>query len=352
MNSLFSRHPLVMQTSFAEIKRHGLEQAFLLVGTPGSVGLREVKEQQFYYRQFYNAQGKKSAEYIGALANEQVEARVAAIRSQIELTKGLIKESRILVQQGYVRTDLRTGAILAALVNNALFTAGATLIGSHAFGALLNELGISAAAFHTEDVDIARNMPLKLALPPDTDFLQLLRESTIPLNPIPGLDRKAPSTSYKPPGLDRLHVDLLVPADGLDISIKEVPELKAHATALPFLRYLLADPIDTIVIARECIAPVKVPRSERFVWHKMLVSQLRTASNEKRAKDIQQAAVIFAALAEDAPDALRDAFEELPASAKSKTITGARQTLRLLNASPHEQAAEFLATLIEENEAT
>lgn len=343
MRTLFSRYPLVLQTAYAEIKRQAREQSSLLVGTPGSVGIREVKGSPFLYRQFYDAQGKKSADYFGPAGHEAAEAKAATAREQIALTKGLLKESRILAQQGYVRADLRTGAILAAITNRRLFEAGALLVGSHAFGALLNELGVQGAAYHTEDVDIARNDPLKIALPDNMGLLEVLRESTVPLNEIPPLNRKAPSTSYKPSGLDRLRVDLLVPTDGTEITILPVPELHAHATALPFLRYLLTEPLDAVILGREAVVPVRVPRPERLAWHKTLVSQLRGASNEKRGKDLQQAAILMAVLAEDAPDDLLDAFEAIPVSAKRKTLAGARQVMEILSHSAHERAAEWLA---------
>src|SRR5574337_232550 len=159
MPTLFSRHPLLLQTAYSELMRQAMEQPFLLVGTPGSVGLRDVKGHPFYYRQYYDAQGKKRAEYLGAAGDDQAEARVAGVRDQIAVTKGLLKEARVLAQQGYVRADQRTGAILAALANHGLFRAGAVLVGSHAFGALLNAVGVMGAAFFTEDVDIARNKP-------------------------------------------------------------------------------------------------------------------------------------------------------------------------------------------------
>jgi len=37
---MFSRHPMLLQTAFSELKRQASEQPFLLVGTPGSVGTR------------------------------------------------------------------------------------------------------------------------------------------------------------------------------------------------------------------------------------------------------------------------------------------------------------------------
>lgn len=342
----------MLQTAFAELRRLATEQPFLLVGTPGSVGTRNVKGREYFYRQFYDTQGKKAAQYVGVVGDRTAEDRATAIREQIEVSKGLIRQGRLLADQGYVRTDLRTGSILATLVNHGLFEAGATLVGSHAFGALLNMLGVASAAFQTEDVDIARGRRLEIALLDDRSFLDILRESTVPLNPIPALDRGGPSTSYKSPGLDRLRVDLLVPARGNKmgnkIETRAGPELRAHATALPYLGYLLEASVSAIVVARECVAPVKVPSPERFAWHKMLVSQLRESTSEKRSKDVWQATVLVAVLAEDAPDSLLQAAKALPRGMKGGTRRGAARVRALLEAGGYSRALEVLATAIDE----
>jgi hypothetical protein len=343
---LFSRHTLLIQTAFSEIKRRALEQPFLLVGTPGSVGQRVVHGRGFYYRQFYDAEGRKRAEYIGPVGQPDAEERASAIREEIELTGALVKEARDLAQRGYARVDLRTGAILAALANHGLFRAGAILVGSHAYGALLNELGVRAAGYFTEDIDIARPRALEIALSADATFARILADSTVALHPVPSLDRKAPSTSYKVAGADRLRVDLLVPGTGSEVTTRPVPELQAHATALPFLGYLLEDPIEGAVLGRAGVVPVRLPRPEAFAWHKMLVSQLRGATREKRGKDTNQAAVLFAVLAEEAPDALQAAFAALPRGSKAKTRAGARQVLAELEAGGDARAAETLARMV------
>jgi hypothetical protein len=268
------------------------------------------------------------------------------VREAIALTQTLVKEGRLLAQTGYVRADPRMGAILGALANHALFRAGAVLVGSHAYGALLNDLGVRAAAFATEDIDIARDKPLELALQGDMDFEKILAASTVPLLPVPGFDRKAPATSYKTAGRDRLRVDLLVPAGGSEVSIRPVPELRAHAQAMPYLRQLLARPIDAVVLGREGVVPVRVPRPEAFAWHKVLLSQLRAATSVKRGKDRAQAAVLLAVLAEDAPDALEAAFGELPRGTKSKTRNAARPLVELLERAGHERAVEVVKGVV------
>jgi hypothetical protein len=343
MAALFSRQPLALQTTFSELKRGALEQPFVLLGSPGSVGEREVNGSRFYYRQYYDAVGKKAADYIGPVGDAAAEARAEAVRERIATGNTNAAEIRLLAQSGYVRADARTTAILAAMANRDLFRAGAIVVGSHAYGALLNDLGVRAAAFATEDVDIARADRLALAAP--TSLVEVLDASTVPLHPVLGFERDARATSYKAKGHDRFRVDLLVPTSGREIVTKRVPELDAHATALPHLGYLLERPMTGVVLARDNVVAVRLPRPEALAWHKMLVSRLRAARSEKKDKDLLQAAVLFAVLAEDAPEALASSLAEMPAGARKKAFL-ARDAIRgRLESGGHARAVELLRDL-------
>lgn len=339
---LFSRHPTALQTAFSDLKRQASEQTSVLVGTPGSVSKRVVEGRSFWYRQYYDPSDRKSADYIGPVDEPVAEAKAEATRTQIEVANALLSQARMLARLGYLRVDARTEAVVAACANNGLFRAGALLVGSHAFGALLNELGAKGAGYATEDIDIARNRALRLDAP--RPFAEILADSKIGLQPIPPLDRKGAPTSYKPPGADRLRVDLLVPTRGTDVKVLEVRDLGAHATGLPWFDWLLDDPIETILLGRSSVVPVKVPRPERLAWHKMLVSELRGRTNDKKHRDREQAAVLAAVLAEHEPGVLEDAFRELPRSARTATKAGARATLPLLDA--HERADSVMRALV------
>lgn len=340
--SLFTRHPIALQTAYSDLKRQALEQPRVLLGTPGSLGVRQVKGRSFQYRQYYDAQGRKAAEYLGPVDSPETERRVLATRDAIDVANALVRDARLLAQQGYVRADRRTIAILAAIANRGLFRSGAVLVGSHAYGAALSELGIAGPAYTTEDVDIARPAPLSLTLPEGVDFESILAESGIALSPVLGFDRKTPPTSYKARGASRLRVDLLAPVKGNEVRVRAVRELGTHATGLPHLAFLVKDPIDSVVLGREGVVPVKVPRPEALAWHKVLVSQLRASTSEKRPKDLTQAAVLIAALSEDAPDALESGLAELPKSAMRKLKAGAEAVAALLERAGHGRAVEAL----------
>jgi hypothetical protein len=160
-----------------------------------------------------------------------------------------------------------------------VFEAGAVLVGTHAFEVIVNRLGIRVAVFATEDVDIARPGKLALEKAPKGGLLELLRESGI---------------------------------DFVDVN--------SHATALPYLRYLLAETQMGAAISNHGVATVRVPVPERFAMHKLIVAQLRVGRAEKSRKDLQQAAALVAATGELFPGAIEDAF--------SKTATSSRKHIR------------------------
>jgi hypothetical protein len=222
----------------------------------------------------------------------------------------------LLGREHYHVADARTFATIASLHNHRIFLAGGTLIGSHAYGALLNHLGVRAPAYQTEDIDIARSEPLAFDHPPEAGFLEMLRDSGVDFVEAPRLNPKEQSTSYKQAGRSRFHVDLLVPSAGGDFKVVAVPELKAHATGLPFLRYLLAETQTVTLIARESCCSIRVPVPHRMALHKLLISQLRSIQSSKSAKDLDQGCVLLAAVGDSDAQAIIEAAAAIPVSAR------------------------------------
>ena len=176
----------------------------------------------------------------------------------------------------------------------------------------------------------------------DMSFLEMLESSGIAFFGVPGLDRRQPASSFKETGKSFFQVDLLVPSPDEAIDLVPVPELKAHATALPYLRYLLAQSQDALVLAREGCCSVRVPLPERFALHKLMVSQLRKRG-AKALQDVAQAAVLFAVLAERHAGALEEAAAAVPASARKHLAKGVPALRDALAA--HPRAAEVLRTI-------
>jgi len=315
---LYTAHGRTLATLYSDLESYASQQREVFIGTAGTVLERtNAAGFRFYARQYYDGEGKKRESYLcGPVGDAQAETRARDMRTRIEEIKDLVPSLRLLGREGYNLADSRTYATLASLHNHGVFSAGGMLIGSHAYGVLMNQLGVRSASHATEDIDIARREALAFENMPERGFLEMLRDSGIEFVEIPQLDRKLPVTSYKQRAKTRFHVDLLVSSPNEEFPVLPVPELRAHATGLPYLKYLLEESQMAMLVAREGCCGVRVPLPERFAVHKLLVSQLRVNRDAKSEKDVFQACVLFAVLAEKHPGAIESALKKVPRPAR------------------------------------
>jgi len=341
MPKLYEPHTQALTTLYGDIQNFAHSQGQVTTGTPGGVYEHSnAAGFKYYVHQFYDARGKKVETYLaGPVGDKDADAKAEEFRNKLQALAGAVKNIRLLAREGFKFVDSKSYATVATLHNHGLFQAGAMLIGSHAYGALLNELGVRAAQYATQDVDIACNAKLAFEKNPELSFLDMLKSSGISFVEVPSLDVRKPSTSFMEPGKSFFKVDLLVPSPDEKIKIVPVPELKAHATSLPYLKYLLGESQDATVLAREGCCAIRVPTPERFALHKLIVSQLRKRG-EKGLKDASQAAVLLAVLSERHPRALEEAADAVPHSACSHLARAAVIARAALDA--HPRAIEVL----------
>lgn len=302
----------------------------VFIGAAGSIAKQKNQHGvEYIVHRFYGGAGTQQETYLGIVGEFNIEA----LRARINEVKALVPELRLLVREGFQSADPKTYA---------------TLVGSHAFGVLINQMGIRATAYATEGVDLARREALAFEHVPAKSFLEMLRDSGIHFIEVPQFDHKKPATSFKQQGMSRFHVDLLVPSPNSEIRIVKVPELMAHATALPYLSYVLGQTQMATLIAREGCCPVRVPIAERFAIHKLVVSQLRVNPDARTEKDIFQAAVLLAALGEKYPGAIESAVLSLPSSARRYLVEASTPALGLMQGHPRasEELADAIAQLI------
>ncbi len=311
---LFAQHSAALTLEYGNIENAAALQDQVILGTPGSVVEQSNKDGVRYYtHQHYDGDGKKRQRYIaGPVGSPDADASADAMRTRIEEMSDLGKTLRMLGREGFGLVDAKTYATIGALHNHGVFEAGGLLIGSHAYGVLLNKLGVRAALYKTDDVDITRREELAFRKSPSKTMLEILRESGVDFVKVPSLKRGGAPTSFKKTGRAPSHVDLLVPSPDETFPTVAVPELGAHATGLPYLKYLLAESQPAALLLRQGCCQVRVPLPERYAVHKLVVSQLRTGRGAKSVKDIDQACVLCAALAELHPGAIDEAVSALP----------------------------------------
>jgi len=341
---LYEQHDQAYCSQFANIEQAAASQGEVLIGAPGSVIEHKRAGAVYYARQYMGPDGNKLEENLGGPSgDEAVEAHVERVRERIESAKSLITRIRALAKLGFQIADNKTFATMAVLSNHGLFQAGAVLIGSHAYAVLLNSLGIKAASYATEDVDIARGHLLALSDVPEGGLLEILKETGIGFVEVPPMARGMPSTSFKQAGATRFHVDLLVPSSDDSFPVIAVPELNAHATGLPYLAYLLGESQMATLISRHGAVSVRVPTPGRFAIHKLLVSRLRTNMLTKSQKDVHQACVLLAAMGEHRSGEIEDACAALPKSSR-RAARRALPEVRALMEQRHEGALSELET--------
>jgi hypothetical protein len=98
------------------------------------------------------------------------------------------------------------------------------------------------------------------------------------------------------------------------IEFLEVPQTQSQAAAhLVQAARPVAVPCR---FARALACSVRVPLPERFAVHKLVVSRIRSGREAKSNKDVLQACVLMAALAERHPGAIESAVAQLPRKAR------------------------------------
>lgn len=315
---------------FSDLAERALAQSEILLTSPGTIATLAKKSRSYLYWRIYDASGRRVDRYLGAQDDPLTQDKLTALRERMSEAKSFADASVTLRKHGYCAADNSAAITLATLFNAGVFRRGAMLVGTHAFGAILNSLGVRMAArYFTDDIDIARYSAIQLVAKPNRAFIEILRESDLPFSEVPELDPGKPSTSFKVRG-QKLRVDLLVPGDERYRTYR-VPELKTHATGLPYFDYLLQEPISTIVLGRDQIIPVRVPSPARYCLHKLIVATLRAkAASQKHEKDLVQAAVLAAVLIERFADSLAAAVDAIPRKGRDKVARGAARAAKLV----------------------
>jgi len=326
---LYRKQDPAGQAKYQDVKERAGRQDRILPGTPGTLKQRTQSGNKYWVREYIRVDSKKTDEYIGP-ASSVSEAQIAKWAARIDLAKALAAGSANLRLFGYQRIDRKPAAVIEAFFNRKLIHGGLILVGSHAYGALLNELGIRAPGYKTTDIDIARAHRLEVALPEGFGLHEVLRETGMNFVAAPGMPSHRPSASFMLPGAEQIAVDLLVPGPRAG-DIVPVKELAAHAQSIPLLDYLIGDPIDSIVLSPNQVIPVRIPSPERFAIHKLFSSQSRGSRRDKVQKDLAQAAVLAAALEDLTPGRLDDESKRFPRKGKTGLKRGAAAAARLLD---------------------
>jgi hypothetical protein len=309
---MFRRHSPVAQAAYHDLVSLLLDEvASDIRGNPTP---RVLNRRTYWYDRYR----------IGAVVKERYLGEDSeALRSRIERHRHLKEERRrrrrerarlvrLLRSERFLGMDGATGSLVAAFAKTGVFRLGGVLVGTSAFRIYEGELGLRLGFDHTamtNDIDIASFEALSLAL--GETVLPSLDEvlGDFSFSPVPSLDA-GKVWRWRQSGGESL-VEFLTPSFSEEEGVRELAALGVSAQSLHHLNYLIAEPVHAAAVYRDGIL-VQIPRPERFAVHKLIVADRRRDGPDslKARKDLLQAELLIAILAEDRPSDLSEAYQD------------------------------------------
>ncbi|WP_372527313.1 GSU2403 family nucleotidyltransferase fold protein [Piscinibacter sp.] len=295
MSTLYRELSLAAQTTYAEVldQSRALELN-ALAGLTGAFHRRTIKGCDYIYFGYRDPiDGAQRRVYVGP-ADERVNALVARF-NDIKAPKQLAPNAQAALALGCAGTLPKHHRIVRQLAAYGFFKAGGVLIGTHAFIAMSNMLGVRwVSGDKTLDVDFAHaGRNVSLALPSDVQLSvhDALSSLEMGLLPIRELSRKA-GAQYRNPRDPELRLDFLtsLTSDGEPVVIDR---LGLALEPLKFMEFSLEGTTQAALLSRDGACLVNIPAPARYAVHKLIVYGERdTAARVKALKDIEQAAAL------------------------------------------------------------
>lgn len=344
--------PLETQTLYAQLMETLLAtEAQRSIGRlAGCFTTKTVKGLTYCYFQYSDPGGFLRQVYLGrkdAVLDRVIERFVSERDASKPDTEHLQRLCALLRAGGALVTDMTSSRVLKALADSGVFQMGAVLVGTHAFIVLGNLLGVkwTGSSLRTQDLDIGTEATMSIGIPPiDADLPDVLERLEMGFLPVPPLNPKHPSTSFKVRGKS-LRVDLLTPKrPRKETGPTVISRFKAAAQPLPYLDYLIEGFERGAVVNGGGIL-VNVPSPARFGFHKLIVAGERGAiGHTKMEKDLLQAAQVLTLLVEERPGDVLVANDEIKRRGKgwiSRVSSGLSRTKNLYP-DEHKKIAAFL----------
>ena len=291
----FAELSLAAQTAYSELaeQTRTFELTNALAGLVGTFQKLTRKGRAYWYFAYRDLDGKVHMAYVGP-NDERVRALVERFR-RTRRSKPLAPQAKAALELGCAPTAPKHFRIVKRLAEYGFFRAGGVLIGTHAFVALGNLLGVrwtDAAA--TLDVDFAhagRNVSVALPADLSIDVHGALESLEMGLLPITQFDGRA-GAQYRNPADQELRLDFVTSATRRGKPVV-MPELNLALEPLKFMEFSLEGTTQGCLIGRAGACTVNLPAPERYAVHKLVVYGERpVAERAKARKDLLQAAAL------------------------------------------------------------
>jgi hypothetical protein len=298
MQSLYTDLSLGAQTSYAELydMAQGVEMSKFST-LRGSFHRREIKGRTYVYFNFRDTDNRVRTAYVGPdgprveqLIREFEQAHVA------ERMAALAQRSAACMALGCSGVLDKHFRIIHKIASYGFFRNGGVLIGTHAFTALGNMLGVRwAGGDKTMDVDFAHaGKNISVAMPANLDIsihdaITSLEMGLLPIREFSGKS----GAQYRNPADPELRIDFCTPSTGSDEPV-QIPGLGIALEPLKFMEFSLEGTTQGAIFSGSGACVVNLPDPARFAVHKLIVHGERPiAERAKATKDVEQAAALI-----------------------------------------------------------
>lgn len=297
MAERYAELSLSAQTTYAELaeRTRASELQGALAGLSGSFHRKVTRNGATYWYFIYREPGVEQPRlvYVGP-DTDDLRAFVENFKSR-RGTSPVAAQARAAVAQGCTPLAAKHFRIVKRLSEYGLFRAGGILIGTHAFIALGNMLGVRwLHGTATLDVDFAHaGRNVSVALPADLriDVHGALESLKLGLLPISELDGSL-GAQYRSKDDAELRVDFVTSMTRTGAPVR-MPNLNVALEPLKFMEYSLEGTTQGCAFANAGACTVNIPSPERFAIHKLIVYGERPIRERTKAtKDLLQAAAI------------------------------------------------------------
>lgn len=258
--------PLSAQTAYAELaeQTRAFETGNALSGLSGSFQRLKRKGRDYWYFAFREGD-KVRMSYVGP-DDDRVKALIGEFQKS-RRRNALAPVAKSAIALGCAPTAPKHFRIVKRLADYGFFRAGGVLVGTHAFVAYGNLLGVRwSHGSSTLDIDFAHaGRNISIALPADLEIdvhgaLESLEMGLLPL------------TEFKPDAMPQLNV----------------------IQPLKFMEFSLEDTTQGCIFGTMGACTVNLPAPQRYAVHKLIVQGERPlAERTKARKDLLQSASLI-----------------------------------------------------------
>jgi len=312
---LFTNLPASAQTNFAELFEQAQACAFdrSVKDLPGSFNKKTVKGREYWYWQVRDLEGINRQVYLGP--NDERLQKLVQLHQDGSPTQAadLSSLAAACVALGCTTVIPQHFEVINRMAEYGFFRAGGILIGTHAFLAMGNMLGVKwHSGWRTNDVDVAhagKNVSLALADNAKADMHDAITSLEMGLLPQQSL-AQGPGATYLTTKRD-LRVDLLTSARRQDGTYLYEP-LNVRLQPLKFMEFSLENTTQTVLISGERALLVNIPSPMRYALHKLVIMGEREESfRVKIQKDAGQVAALVQYGLLRSPSALKGVAADL-----------------------------------------